>query len=354
MQRFINFLGIINEAWLNFDDSRPIKTIEDISAKVSTNYVFRVWLEDETSVIAKLSYFGKYQHFEEDHTIVNALATNLPSPFENFISRSLTKHGKLFIHRYADSGLDAWVVFYNPISVDQKPARKQSLEQIRILGEELAKFHKACFNLKNSLPPSFKQAKDDLNILRDILKTDIGKWEHRGHIDEIKRQCDILEENFSEIGIDDIPSIPVFVDWNIGNFSVTKDYRFYSRWDYDWFRMSSRVMDFYFFSRVCSSIGDRTIFSYLIDPLLEDRFLVFLKSYHKIYPLTEKEIKLIKEAYRFFIINYVVKDGRYFFNEIYASRLQQEAFNIYFPKLEESFDENKLLQILDSNGNTEF
>ena len=347
MQRFINFFDIVNEAWENYDASRTIASIEDISAKVSTNYVYRIRLEDESVVIAKISYFGKYEHFVEDHSIVNALATNLTAPFDNFVAKSLTKHGNLFVHRFTNSGIDAWVVFYNPIRIDKKPARKQSNKQIELLGVELAKFHKACMNARNALPPNYKQVKDDLNILREILKTDFGKWEHRGQVDLISEQCDLLEENFDKIGVNDLPAIPVFVDWNIGNFSVDKDYHFYSRWDYDWFRMSSRVMDFYFFSRVCSSVGDKTIFSYTIDPMMEDRFLLFLKSYHKVYPLSESEIKLIKEAYRFFIINYVIKDGRYFFNEIYASRLQQEAFSLYFPKLETDFDESKLLSILD-------
>ncbi|MEM6642972.1 MAG: hypothetical protein AAF616_08345 [Bacteroidota bacterium] len=346
MQRFIDFIEIVKDAWREYDASRPIATVEDISAKVSTNFVFRIRLKDETCIIAKLSYFGKFEHFVEDHTIVNALATNLPAPFENFVAKSLTKYGQLFVHRYTGNDVDAWVVFYNPIRVNQRPAKKQSEEQIRILGRELAQFHRACTNTRNALPPNHKQIKNDLDILRDILKTDVGQWEHRGNVKEIHRQCDLLEENFTLIGVDELPSIPVFVDWNIGNFSVDQDYQFFSRWDYDWFRMSTRVMDFYFFSRVCSSIGDRTIFSYLIDPLMEDRFTIFLKSYHAEFPLTEEEIKLIKECYRFFIINYVVKDGRYFFNEVYASRLQQEAFSLYFPQLDTNFREDHLWDAL--------
>lgn len=346
MQRIIDFTGIVRQAWVNYDASRTIKSIEDISAKVSTNHVYRVRFEDEGSIIAKLSYFGKYGHFVEDHTIINALANNLPEPYENFLARSLTKHGNLYVYRHTDSALDAWVVFYNPIKVDQKPDKKQSTENIVILGKELAKFHKACHTVKNVLPPTYKQVGHDITHLREIMKTEQGQFEYRGFIDEITRQCDLLEENVDKINVQDIPSIPVFVDWNIGNFSVNNEYKFYSRWDYDWFRMSTRVMDFYFFSRVCSTAGDRTIFSYLIDPLMEERFLLFLKSYHAIYPLHTKEILLIKEAYRFFILNYVIKDGRYFFNEIYASRLQQEAMTTYFPQLDRSFDEQPILKAL--------
>jgi len=343
----INFIKIIEDAWHDYDNSRKIKTVEDISAKVSTNHVYRIRFEDDEIIIAKLSYFGKFDHFVEDHGIINALANNLPAPFENFLAKSLTKHGQLYVYRHTEGIMDAWVIFYNPIKIDQKPDRKQSKEQISILGSELAKFHKACYKVKNTLPPNFKQTNDDIQHLLDILETDRGKFDHRGHEDVIRQQCNLFMENCDKIGVSDMPSIPVFVDWNIGNFSVKKDYTFFSRWDYDWFRMSTRMMDFYFFSRVCSEAGDRTVFSYTIDPLMEDRFIRFLKAYHKVYPLTEQEVRILKETYRFFIINYVIKDGRYFFAEFYSSKLQYEAYENYFPNLDKSFDVDKILKALD-------
>ena len=45
-------------------------------------------------------------------------------------------------------------------------------------------------------------------------------------------------------------------------------------------------------------------------------------------------------------LNYVIKDGRYFFHEIYATKLQREAHEIYFPKLEETFDAGKIMKAL--------
>ncbi len=346
MYQNIDFIGIIQDAWNDYDNSRTIKTIEDISAKVSTNHVYRIRFEDNEIIIAKLSYFGRFEHFVKDHAIINSLANNLHKPFENFLAKSLTKFGDLYVYRHTDSLLDAWVVFYNPIEIDQKPQRIQSEAQIMLLGEELAKFHKACFIVKNTLPPNSKQTEDDIRHLLEILDTPQGKFEHRGQEDSIRKQCDLFVENCDKIGVSGMPSIPVFVDWNIGNFSVKNDYRFFSRWDYDWFRMSTRMMDFYFFSRVCSSAGDRTVFSYLLDPLMEDRFIIFLKSYHKVFPLSTEEIKILKESYRFFILNYVIKDGRYFFHELYASKLQFEAHELYFPNLEKSFNEEKLLKAL--------
>jgi len=81
--------------------------------------------------------------------------------------------------------------------------------------------------------------------------------------------------------------------------------------DYDWFRMSYRMMDFYFFSRVVSMAGDRTVL--VIGSIHDgDRFIIFLEEYHKINPLTANELRFMREAYRFFILNYVIKDGSIF------------------------------------------
>jgi hypothetical protein len=110
--------------------------------------------------------------------------------------------------------------------------------------------------------------------------------------------------------------------------------------------MSYRVLDFYFFSRVVSDVGDRTVFSYGINTLMEDRFIIFLQEYHKVNPLTANEIRFLKEAYRFFILNYVIKDGKYFFNEQYARKLQAEAFDIYLPSVDRDFDPENIIREL--------
>lgn len=344
--RVVDFEKIIKRAWENYDASRSIISVTDISAKVSTNHVFRVKLENDDMVIAKLSYFGKYEHFVEDHTLINALANNLNTPYDGFLARSLMKGNSLYTYQYSRNKLNAWVVFYNPIDVQQRLPKVLNEFQIRRLGQEVAKFHKACFKLKNILPDWSKTMAIDIEHLLKILHSEDGRFEHRMHIDNIRQQCDLLFQNMDSLSANNLPAIPVFVDWNIGNFSVDTDLNFYSRWDYDWFRMSSRIMDFYFFSRVCSSIGDRTSFSYLIDPIMEERFLWFLEEYHQVYPLSQVEVLFMKEAYRFFILNYVIKNGRYFFHEIYASRLQQEAHTVYFPELDQKFDADKILQRL--------
>lgn len=343
---FIDFTKIVQQAWEAYDNTRKIIRIVDISAKVSTNHVYRVTFTDNNFIIAKLSYFGKYEHFVEDHSMIDVLSNNLPAPFENFLARSLAKGTSLFVYRFENEVIDAWVVFYRPIEIKKRMPRRLDDDQIRRLGEQIAGFHKACHSIRNTLPPSSKTLQVDIEHLLGIIDTDEGKYEHRMHIDEIKQQADLFLNNAARVGEETLDKIPVFVDWNIGNFSVTNSGRLFSRWDYDWFRLGTRTLDFYFLSRVVSDVGDRTVFSYYISPLMEDRFLIFLKAYHQVFPLEKKEILFLKEAYRFFILNYVVKDGRHFFHEIFATKLQKEAFDIYLPSIEQQFNPDKLLKAL--------
>lgn len=343
---FIDFTAIVKEAWIAYDNTREIIRIADISAKVSTNHVYRITFSDRSFIIAKLSYFGTYEHFVEDHSIIDTLSNNLPSPFENFLARSLAKGRFLFVHRFQNEIINAWVVFYRPITIKKRLPRRLDELQIVKLAEQVALFHKACHSIRNTLPPSSKTLETDISSLLQMLETDYGRYEHRMHVEEIKRQSDLFNHNSQLLRAPDFDKIPVFVDWNIGNFSVTSSTRLFSRWDYDWFRMSSRMLDFYFLSRVVSDIGDKTAFSYFIGPLTEKRFILFLKAYHQIYPLKEAEIRFLKEAYRFFILNYVIKDGRFFFHEIFATQLQKEAFEIYLPSIEKKFNANIILQAL--------
>lgn len=344
--KFVDFPTIVKEAWANYQDERSIKFIYDMSVRVSTNHVYKIDFHDGSSVFAKLSYFGAFEYFKEDHTIINMLANTLPPPYEHFLAKSLTQEEEVFVYRFKNEIIDAWVVFYQPIPIANKLPRRLESHHILKMGEELARFHLACAEVSYHLPPSSKTLQTDIDHLLRIMDTPHGQFEHRGHTDEITYQCERFFQEMEALGYEQFLKLPVFTDWNIGNFSVSRDGSFFSRWDYDWFRMGSRVLDFYFFSRVVSDVGDRTIFSYVFSTLMEERFLLFLQAYHKVYPLTEKEIRFIKEAYRFFILNYVIKDGKYFFHEIYATRLQMEAFSNYFPNLDRSFSVTPILKAL--------
>jgi Ser/Thr protein kinase RdoA (MazF antagonist) len=339
------FIDIVRQAWVHYDSSRKINSITDISAQVSTNHVYKVTLPDREFVIAKLSYYGKYEHFREDHLIINSLSNNLPYPFENVLSRAFMKGNEIFTYHHQRDGLDAWVIFYRPVKIKGKLPKRLTNDHIIGLGKTFARFHLACHKIRHTLPKSTKSLRYDLYQLMDTIRARRGNTtiaEGKVVMDHAEAVLDFVNQPVALA----LEKIPVFVDWNIGNFSTTPSLRLFSRWDYDWFRMSTRMLDFYFFSRIVSNIGDRTYFHYLVDPLMEDRFVIFLKSYHSIYPIEKIEIHLLKEVYRFFILNYVIKDGAYFFKDTYALRLQKEAIERYLPSVDQ-FNPNKLLDALE-------
>ena len=123
-----NYQNILRYAWRAYDHTREIRSIEDISALVSTNHVFKLIMEDGNVLIAKVTYFGSFEGFAEDHTIINVLANNLPVRYANFLSRGLMKGNQLFFHRHIDDEQDAWIIFYRPIQIQE--ARRGGLRLI--------------------------------------------------------------------------------------------------------------------------------------------------------------------------------------------------------------------------------
>jgi Ser/Thr protein kinase RdoA (MazF antagonist) len=344
--RQLDYVAIVKEAWEAFAPDQPIESITDLSPMVSTNQVYKVQLYDEEPIFAKLSYFGTHVHFHEEHSIINQLARRLPPPYENVLARSLRKHGRVFTYRYQDGVYDVWVVFYHAVPIEARLPRRLEESHIARLGEEIARFHLACSQIADGLPHSSKSLRSDILDLQRSLKTEEGKLVFAPHIDFIRYQTDLFLNQLEHIGYDQFQKIPIFADWNIGNFSVSREGVLFSRWDYDWFRMASRVMDFYFLSRVCSDIGDRTVFSYLAHPLTEERFHLFLRHYQAIFPLSEAEIRFIPEAYRFFLLHYVVNFGRHFFHPFYATRLLQETLTQHLPNLNSEKLAEQLLQVI--------
>lgn len=337
-----NYQQILRYAWRAYDHTRSIRSIQNISAKVSTNHVYKLLMEDGNVLIAKVTFFGSFEGFAEDHTIINVLANNLPVRYADFLSRGLMKGNQLFFHRHIDEGNDAWIVFYRPIRIHENPPKRLSEEQVEQLGREMAYFHRDCTLVANTLPRSDRDMTTDVNALLQSAETDYPK-----HYDLIERQCRTFLENTFRINVYGFQKIPVFVDWNIGNFSVDRAGRLASRWDYDWFRVSTRVADFYFLSRVVSDTGDLDTFTYEVDRLLEDRFLRFLRAYHEVFPLSRPEVMFIKEAYRFFLLNYVLRLGRYFFIPTLAERLAREVLEVHLPTLDDRFSPDAILSALD-------
>ena len=336
-----NYQNIIRYAWRAYDHTRTIKSIEDISARVSTNHVYKVVMKDGNVIIAKLTVFGSFENFAEDHTIINVLANNLPARYANFLSRALMKGQHLFFHRYIDEQQDAWVIFYRPIDIYENPPTRFTNEQVVMLGREMAQFHRDCTLVSHSLPRSDRNMTTDVNSLLQTCRQD-----YPDDYSIVEAHCQRFLDNTYQINAFGFKKIPVFVDWNIGNFSIDHKGALASRWDYDWFRMSTRVTDFYFLSRVVSKVGDQEVFTYEVDRLLEERFMLFLRSYHSVFPLTEREVLFIKEAYRFFLLHYVLRLGRYFFRPSIAKKLAKDTLRLHLPTLDEKLLVEPLLRNL--------
>ncbi|MCR9144861.1 MAG: hypothetical protein NXI24_21665 [bacterium] len=337
-------------AWENYGDPRQITAIIEVSARVSTNQVFRLELNDRSTIIAKVSSYGSYYLFREDHDRLHLLDTLLAETrYANLLADALLKDGKIYTY-YHDR---VWAIFYQDVPTRHYLPRILSPGQIDCLGRRLAQFHKQCDAIADQIPLTSKSIKSDVIHLLELVRL-----KQSGKIFRLKRRalqtleahCEAFLANLDRIRYGYWRKIPVLIDWNLGNFSVeytankdgdqapvdqhSDDFQLYSRWDYDWFRIEPSVLDFYFCARVASKIGDRTDFSYLANPLLEDRFGIFLRAYHAERPLSEADLLFLKEGYRFFILNYVILEGDHFFRRSYAERLRNEAIEEYLPALE--------------------
>jgi hypothetical protein len=344
---------VVRAAWRDYGDARRVERLDELSAMVSTNRVYRLVLDDGSSVVAKSSNYGSFFFFAEDHERLHRTVQMLAGTrFADFMARVLTgPNGKPYL--WYDG--DMWAVFYQDVPVADRLPRILTDGQVAQLARELAAFHSVCTHIAWRVPPPSKTAKSDAVNLHEMLGGR-NAHEHFGlessRLDLVRRHTHRFLMAVHESGYDDWPKIPVLIDWNLGNFSVQMEpgdpdrFTLFSRWDYDWFRVESRLLDFYFLSRVASRTGDRTEFTYGSHTLLEPRFRVFLSAYHEVFPLTAAEVLFLKEAYRFFLLNYVIREGRHFFRYEFWQQLLHDAVNLHLEVLDD-LDLTPLLDLLD-------
>lgn len=332
-------LALLHAAWDAYGEGDPIRGVLETSAGVSTNRVYRLELGSGSSVFAKLSSYGSFAHFRQDHVRVHQWSEQLAGTrYARFLAPVLLKGGRVFTY----VGEGAWVVFYGEAERRGVLPRVLSERQIENLGAEVALFHRTCAGSAEQLDPTWQAMGADMATLYDRTKS-AAAWAARGYAPEhaslVRQHCDLFFERAEALGYHRMPKLPVLTDWNRGNFSVAYDetgFRLFSRWDYDWFRIEPRTLDFYFFSRVVREEGDQTVFSYTVSPLLEPRFRRFVRAYHAVYPLTERELAFAGEAYRFFLLNYVIRTGQHFFAPQFFERLARETLTRYLSELEQT------------------
>jgi len=328
----------VDSAWAAYGDRRTIQGADEVSANVSTNRVYRLYLDDGSTVVSKVSSYGSYFLFVEDHEQLNRCASLLHSTrFSGMLADIWSRDGRIFT--WYDQHM--WAVFYDDVPRRDALPRVLTAEQIANLATEMAEFHLACTDIAPLLPSASKTIKSDAIHLLDLLESPFAPrnfdlppeaiavlWKHTHR----------FLERLIEVGYDEWPKIPILIDWNLGNFSVDTSpggrFRLYSRWDYDWFRIEPRLLDFYFLSRVSSRTGDRTRFTYGPHTLVEPSFIAFLDAYRSVFPMSTEEAAFLPEVYRFFILNYVVREGARFFRSDLCTKFRRDAVRTYLPALD--------------------
>lgn len=339
---------IVRSAWNTYAPGVEPISVEETSAHVSTNQVYRLRFAERPTVYAKLSSYGSFVHFRQDHERIERWRQLLaPTRYKSLLAPVLTEGGEVYTYH---SGKH-WVSFYGEVPNVARLPKILSEPHVMQLGREIARFHLACDRIAAELDPTWKTLGSDIAHLFDLLGDEhwlSARAISKSEASYLRDHCNLFLRNADRMGYHRWKKIPVLVDWNLGNFSVTDDspsFELSSRWDYDWFRIEPRALDFYFCSRVVSEEGDRTHFSYLVAPLLQPRFKLFLRSYHEVFPLTREELLFLQEAYRFFILNYVIRIGEHFFQPHFHKHLLAEAVERYLPEVDRQ-DFTTLLDVL--------
>jgi hypothetical protein len=123
------YLRALHDAWADFGDPRSIVGIDDTSPNVSTNTVFRLHLSDRSCVFAKVSNYGSYFLFAEDHDRLFRCTQLLKGTrFEDFLVPVLAKNNQPIVHRpYTWYDGNLWVAFYGEASKrDMLPPQPQT------------------------------------------------------------------------------------------------------------------------------------------------------------------------------------------------------------------------------------
>jgi hypothetical protein len=325
-------IDTVRDAWANFGDPRVIKTFTEVSAHVSTNRVFRLTMSDKSNLIAKVSSYGSYFQFAEDHDRLARCSAQLRGGrWSGFLAEVLSKDGRPYTW-YDES---CWAVFYTDVQQQDSLPRILTDQDVISLAQEIAEFHLACAAIAPSLPPTSNSVKGDAIHLYDLLRESQAPQNfglEKTDISILQRSTHDLLLHLEKVHYDEWLRIPILVDWNLGNFAVQaskgnsgRSFQLSTRWDYDWFRVESRLLDFYFLSRVSSRTGDKTQFSYSAHTFSEPRFLKFLTAYHQIYPLSPTEIEFLPYAYGFFLLNYVIREGARFFRPDLCAQFRRDT-----------------------------
>lgn len=345
--------AIVHEAWRDYaraaGDARTVRSLHEMSAHVSTNRVFQIVFSDASTLVSKVSSYGSYFLFAEDHDRLARCSSLLRhGRWAGFLADVLTVDKRPYT--WYDGR--CWCAFYSEVRRADSLPRVLSAADVAGFARQIARFHHACAEIAPALPSVSNSVKGDAIHLLDQLTNPYASRNFDLPADDIavlaKFAHDLLL-HLESVHYDEWAKIPILVDWNLGNFSVVRndgELQLFSRWDYDWFRIESRLLDFYFLSRVSSSTGDRTSFTYSPHTLTEPRFVEFVRAYHEVNPLSRRDIEFLPYAYRIFILNYVIREGARFFRDDLCAQFRRDAAHQYL-EASTRLDLQPLLSVVD-------
>ena len=146
------------EAWSAYDDPRSITEITEVSAFVSTNHVYRCALSDGSAVISKVSSYGSYFLFREDHDRLHRCHQLLAGTrHAQLLADVLTVGDQPFTHYDGQT----WVAFYEEVPRARSLPRILTDAQISTFAQEIALFHRACADVAPKIPLTSTSIKAD-------------------------------------------------------------------------------------------------------------------------------------------------------------------------------------------------
>src|ERR1700741_3371215 len=97
MSGVISHRQAVDAAWAAYGDPREIRAADDVSANVSTNRVYRLYLDDGSTVVSKVSSYGSYFLFLADHQQLDRCARLLrPTRFNGMLAEAWRRDGRIF------------------------------------------------------------------------------------------------------------------------------------------------------------------------------------------------------------------------------------------------------------------
>lgn len=316
-----------------------IVEIKNISTTHTNNEVYEVTTAAGEHYIAKIYKTRAVASLEQDNRFIKQWGSFAKSSNgRNILSQPIFSQESVSVFALDEVRN---VIFYEKLSHGHLLGILQTEEQIRYFAKAVALFHRQglTHTKEISILPSSGYLSSRIKILENALRN-VDTLNITGFspqdVSFLQIQLELLSVSADKLNYKHFPMVPIAVDFNPGNFLIdTHDggWEVSSRWDYDIVKYASVVFDFYTLSRVVTKTCLEITKDFSPQSLIHNNFKIFLGEYVKYYPLTREELLFIFEAYRYFLLEYVVIFG---YNNIDPWRSRRNtilAFSTFFQSL---------------------